>query len=484
MPTDKHLQWVNLSRNPDFVEDDVAALKCLGPVHYEVTFKKAQAADYRVRVVPTAEALTYEATEIARNRNAFTIRQTRAQTNRGKKKVRVTEDVFLPAAGGNTYKIRAKYKKTIKETDIVETRRRLYYQPMAMDGIAVPNTATTETYYETLFVVLKSKGGTGAIPHRTNVRSDDWVAGRLPLIRAAKAAWKLRKYEPWACAVAFVDMIASRQEKEYLPAVSPLYSVGRRILHWGTREITFQLPANEYVWWELEPDDDAANGGRGEWLVSRSCKFVEADGTEHDIPDENVSIDLTVKRTALGGYGRLKIVIPADVRDVWSSKTGRIRIKLRVVKGFSGGYSEPRINIITVAQRAWWSDNSEPKRLQILAHEMGHKIGMVPEGLGTSLDAGPGLYGGTLNPTADQKGHQGPHCSAGVAYAAGGAPAPWTGAPGCVMFGATSCFDPLAVPPQHVASPSIFCPDCEWQVMKLDLNGFHLPGFRTSIRSQ
>lgn len=470
------LQWVNLERINDFVEDEVDSIERCGPVRFEVTWKKARAAKFRIQVQAVSEPSTYTAAEVSRNQN-FKIRHARTQTNAGKKKVKIEEDVFLPAAGGNKYKLRAKYKGQVKESRVVETRRKIYYQPIAMAGIAVPGMGPTESYYEGLFLLLKNKGGAGSITFKTTVRVDDWATGRQPLIRDAASVYTLQKYEPWAFVVVYVNMIASRQEKEFLPGVSPAHTLGARITSWGSEVIDFVLPSNNYLWWEMDAADDAANGGKGVWLVSNSCKFVETDGTVHDIPDANVTIDTTSKRTALGGYNKLKITIPAHVKNWWSSKSGQIWIKLLCVRGFAGGYSEPRYNIVTVAKRGWWDENSDAERLQVLNHEMGHKFGMVPEGVATQLDAGAHLYGGSMVPGADQKGHQGPHCENGAVYTAGN-PQPWVGTPACVMFGANACVDASGT---WVAAPRTFCGDCEPQVKKLDLNGRGLPGFVTSI---
>ena len=133
------------------------------------------------------------------------------------------------------------------------------------------------------------------------------------------------------------------------------------------------------------------------------------------------------------------------------------------------------ISEITVAKIGWWEENNDTKRLQILNHEMGHKLGMVQDGTGRRLDPPPTLYGNIRNgPKANNKDHQGPHCEKGANYAGG----QWTGTPGCVMFGATACRDAAG----NVAlSPSTYCGPCEKIVRKLDLDGRMLRGFKTSI---
>ena len=68
------------------------------------------------------------------------------------------------------------------------------------------------------------------------------------------------------------------------------------------------------------------------------------------------------------------------------------------------------------------------------------------------------LYG--ENRGVNDKGHQGPHCEKGVTYTA--ATNNWSGAPGCVMFGATGT--------SSASSPKEYCSECTDIVKKLDLS--------------
>lgn len=500
MPVKK--QWVNLEKRNAFVEDDIASLGQLGPCHYEVTFQKAKPELYKVRVTARSEPSTYTAQEKARNPR-FGVQLKKVRHNAGKKKVRIDADVSLPAAGGNVYVIRTKYKKSEHETsEGREAWRRLYYQAVEMKlagpaspaaDVGVPDLTPTENRYKALYVELKRKGGSGPITFKEYIDIENWTGGRLFLMRQAKAAYGLRTHEPYAFIAAFVNSIASRKEREFLHTDSPTHMLGSRLLNWSEDEITWELPGGSYLWYGLDAADDAANGGKG-WLFRNSCVLVDSSGVEHPVPDANVTVDVTKKRSPLGGYNTLRIKVPQSARNVFSSKQVRVEIKLWVVKGFLGGYSEPSYNFITVAKRSWWQENTDAKRIQVLNHELGHKIGMVPEGTvaGNELDRGAYLYGGSRRQTddagkpIDQQGHQGPHCGKDVNYRvnrtlADGTRADWQGTPGCVMFGATSCIDPVTG--RHKPAPETYCPECDRQVKKLDLDGSNLDGFKKSIRT-
>lgn len=107
------------------------------------------------------------------------------------------------------------------------------------------------------------------------------------------------------------------------------------------------------------------------------------------------------------------------------------------------------------------------------------------------LDPPGTLYGGVGKKkpdgtAVDQKGHQGPHCSEGCNHAPGrklpdGTPSEWQGVPGCTMFGATSCYDPITK--RHTRSPLHFCAKCQELVRRLDLRADHLPGLAKSLRT-
>lgn len=468
------LQWVNLTKDKVFVEDEVPSKEYLEHVHFQCKFSKAKPAAFKVRVVEKGKPATYTAKEKARNPH-FKQRHTRSQVNHGKDSVKAEEKVYLPAAGGNEYEIEALYKrKVVKGKHTRETRRKIYYQAISMVGVTAPGLGPTESYYEKLFVVLKNKGGPGQMPFVNNVDAND-ANECSALVKLAKASYTIDKYKPWAFAAVFVNMIGMPGRKDFTVAQSPLLSAPSKLVSIVSSTITYTLPQKTYLWYGLSALHDAANGGKGYWWVPGSCKWTDAAGVVHNIPDANVSIDMSKRKTALGGYNTLKIEIPSHLKSLLTSSKGRIAISVYVVQGFCGGYSENSVNFITVAKSGWWDEFTDAKRLQILNHEMGHKLGMVQDGKGRSLDPPATLYGNIRGgPKANNKGHQGPHCEKGASYAGGS----WVGTPGCVMFGATSCHDAAG---NVVLSPSTYCGECEKIVRKLDLDGRMMRGFRTSI---
>jgi hypothetical protein len=256
----------------------------------------------------------------------------------------------------------------------------------------------------------------------------------------------------------------------------------------GNSTLSFDLPDNKYLWWRMNSIHDAMNGGKGIWLQSDVTLTI---GTQtFTIPKSDVSIDLGQTYRAGQGYNRLKIALPEAARNknVFFGKDATVKLKLYIVDGFSGGFAVLRHNLLTVASNSWWSSNTEPDkhRIQVLNHEFGHKLGMVPKGgrpLGKEqeLDAPDKLYGdideiyGTitaaLQPQLNGKGHHGAHCERGATGQKKGSVWKWTGTPACTMFGATSTDDAW--------TPSKFCGPCAKLVIRQDLdfalNG--LPGF-------
>jgi type VI secretion system secreted protein VgrG len=464
-------QYVNLEKKATFVEDEVKSLERAGELHVECTMKKGMSPNLlKVRLTPIAEPQTYSAAEKGRN-TRFKLVRTRAPTVISAKKFKLEEDIQLPAAGGNKYKVEAKVLgKVVESAKKLITWRKIYYQAVHMVGVTVPSTATMVTDYAAHFIRFKEKDPAGTAPYLVNTDSDT-VAQRNNIVQTAANGYTLSRYEPYTVCVFFVNMIANPQAGFVIaPAATPAQALGPGIFNWSGSDVTFTLP-DKYLWWGINPTEDAKNGGHGNWLTPGSAYYVGADGVHHPLDDTDITVDTTQRVSGLGGYDTVKVHLPWSARNFWSSNTVRFGMTLKVVKGFSGGYSEPNVNLITIATSAWWRPYTDAKRLQILNHEMGHKIGMLPDGTGKKLDK-PGSH-------YTDKGHQGPHCSNGAVYNAALA-TPWQGLPTCVMFGATSCFSPATG--AHQAAPSAYCPDCQKLVKKLDLFAADLPGLKNSVK--
>ena len=475
-------QWVNLPKEDVFCEDGIQSEEYLGFLYFKCTFATSNPALFKVRVIPIIKADTpmYSRRELTCNPH-FKMRYTRTYENYGKNEVKPDEELYLPAAGGNEYEIEANYDgQIIKGKHIRETRRKLYYQAIAMIGISPPPLGTTESYYEKMFVVLKNKGGLGQMTRIRNIDASD-KNQRIKLIREAKDAYAIHRYKPCAFAVVFADSIANSAEKNFTIAKSPLLFAASKLFKIHSTHISYKLPNGHCFWYGINPNDDGENDGKGRWLVPGSCRWYDAKGDAHGIPDHDVSIDLT-KRQKNGGYDTLKITITPELKGLLSSPAARISIRVRVLQGFVCGYSEPLANLVVVANRIGWSDDrswDDDARVQTLIHEIGHKIGMVPAGVGPSLDppATNTLYGNiTSGPKANSYGHQGTHCKEGASYDG----RQWGGRPGCVMFGASGLYTKLGT---FARTPREYCAECAKLVRKLDLDGWAMPGFNISLTS-
>jgi hypothetical protein len=466
-------QFVNLEKKATFVEDEVKSLERAGAFRVECNMKKGlKPSLLKVRVTPVAEPQQYTVAEKGRN-SRFKLVETRTPSIINSKTYKLQDDIQLPAAGGNKYKIEAKVKRKVVESGkTVITWRKLYYQAVHMTGVTVPNMTSMENDYKTHFIVFKSKDPPGTAPFTINTESES-VAQRNSVVQAAGSQYTLTRYQPYTVCVYFVNMLADAQDNFVVaPADGDPATLGSGLFHWSGPKVSFTLPNDKYVWYGMNPTEDAQNGGRGAWLTPGSAFYQGADAVRRSIPDENITVDTTRKVSGLGGYDTLTIKLPWSARNFWSSREVRFGMTLKIVSGFCGGYSEPNVNLITVATAGWWRPYTDTKRLQILNHEMGHKIGMLPDATGKELDQPPGFY--------TDKGHQGPHCSNGANYNPALAQNKWQGVPTCVMYGATSCFNPAAG--AHQPAPSTYCPDCQRPVKKLDLYGKDLAGFKNSVK--
>lgn len=466
-----HQQWVNLEKDTAFVEDEVKSIARLGPIHVEVYMKNGTKPSLlKVRVVPISTPQQYTRAEERRNPR-FTLRRARQATTIDEKRYKLEEDIYLPAAGGNRYKVEGMVgEKMVEAPKMLTTWRKLYYQVVHMAGVRVPPMSSMEADYEGHYIKFKRTGPYRAVPYSTNTDFDT-VSQRNQVVRAAASGYASTLYEPYTVCVFFVNMIAAPERNFRIsPATSSKHPLRPGLLAWSGEDVSVTLPQGRYLWWGLNPIDDSRNGGRGIWLAPRSAYYVGDDGIKRSIPDTDIRVDTSKRVSELGGFNTLKIRLPWSARNILTSNTIRFELRLTLVAGFSGGYSEPNVNLITVAKSAWWEPYTDAERLQVLNHEMGHKIGMVPDGHGPSLDRPINFY--------VEQGHQGPHCASDAEYVKERAE-PWQGAPMCVMFGATSCYDPLIE--AHCAAPSTFCPDCEKLVRKLDLYAPDLPGIKNSV---
>ncbi|OHB82397.1 MAG: hypothetical protein A2Z38_00225 [Planctomycetes bacterium RBG_19FT_COMBO_48_8] len=132
-------------------------------------------------------------------------------------------------------------------------------------------------------------------------------------------------------------------------------------------------------------------------------------------------------------------------------REGKIKLTINWVNRFRGGLSYSDGNLISICTRAFWQSEDTDEMNQTLIHEMGHKVGMMPDGTGKKPDKTETFYDSS-------KGHVGTHCYKGLPDGEVKYNKPGDGASSqCVMYGATN-------------GKSAFCDKCTPAVRKQDIS--------------
>lgn len=467
-------QWVNLDRDAKFVSDGISSIERVGEeVHFKCTFKNGELGSFRYKVVAVEQA-KYSRKERGRNPH-FKLRSGKGSTtNNAKGEVVIENKVKLPAAGGNKYKLEVQWMdkggSAITLSDTVVTRRRLFYQSVTMAGVTAGDCGAMENEYwnpgKNYYLKLIAQGG-GTIPLTPVLWSAGGNNNYIDFIKSTKATYSLEPKRPFAFILVWSRYIAS--QAQVVVTETRNVSIPSKLFKWGYQGESVVVDVGYHLWWQLDPTDDAANA----WLVGVTCTFTDAQGrdTQLNIPNDRV----TPTGPQIGKYGGSSQVTidlsAADLQNLRNYVTRNVGdltfdITLRVADGWTNGFSFNTINLITVAERVVWDDMSDAIKKYTLNHELGHKVGMTPDGTGR-LPTKPSCY-------YTGQTHQGPHCSKGATFTA--ATQVWSGAPGCVMFGADGTYNAGV----YSGAPPEYCGECEPLVRKLDLAST-AAGFTNSV---
>lgn len=411
-------QFVNILKQDMFTKDNdgLTLDRCGRTIKIEVTFEKANMPiGYKVKVTPVGnDNATYTKKEQKQNPN---FKMTRGTAGASDEKTVIIEDTIqLPAAGGNKYKIEAKDAKgNVVQTPIeIETRRKLYYQVIKMQGMQATVSILTDhlekEFWESAkhyikLVQIPSKGDISGFPN-----FDEHQQNQIPSL--AKNQYS-RERDPFCFAIILTDQLAASGESDISGAVT----VNSR-----APNETFQVPNSGFLWLDLDPP----NSAESRWYLGG--RFVETStGRTYPIPSGAVA---PIGKTA----------VSVNTSSLPNGSVGIIELKVKVVDRFRTGLSFGK-NVICVATRAGWQQRANDDMKSTLVHEAGHKIGMVPDGSAGGLSKQGTYYqrnGGHCNYLTDK----------------------------CVMYGMI-----------HPGRDNRFCPKCQVSVRKLDLDGSKLPGF-------
>ena len=456
------IQWVNLYKSDSFVEDEIKSDLRLGKFKVKCKLKKGDPALLKLRLVPEgSDNIDYSDKELKRNIN-FRLVKSQPVVTDGKAETEIEQEFYLPAAGGNQYKVEALYNgKTVATTKVIEARRKLYYQTVHMKGVSSYSLSTLEDDYwnesKKYYIRLTKKGSDEEMPFfKTLNMSDNSLL--LKFMKEVdkkykiKAAFKLEGF-----VAVFSHYIASKALYPYkTPEINT--STVSPICKWNSSEM--EVFVDRIFWYGME---DGNFDKKNKWIGSkRNIIITKTNGTKvtYAIPRSNISI-MGTKRGTYGGYHYFKVKLDSKLKKLLkvASKV-KVEIDLYTINGWTNGFSwsvssAPNTKVTTTAKATSFNDMPKETQDYTWVHEVGHKVGMAAIGVGKSPDKHNFLYG--ENRGVNDKNHSGPHCENGATFSNNS----WSGTPKCVMFGANG------VGGAH--APKDFCPKCEPQVRKLDL---------------
>jgi type VI secretion system secreted protein VgrG len=427
--TAKDLQYVNLPGDNKW--NDGTKLKNKDrqtqKPRVRVRFDRPCTESFKIKLDPGVSNQIYSAAEEGRNGN-FKHETTEKTYTTDADGTKIITDLQIASAGKDTYKYTAEDNYGNKATSAgeIETIRRIYLQELKMVGVSAASSLNTLTIEFDKHGIEIVKLSDMPMDHIDNVGTD--TSNFETSARAAYVISGCSSREPFVVAVTYTDHLAVKETP--LPIIKAGVTVGP-----GNPAVTIPIIVNgkrKSLWNKIVTGES--------WFISAS--FRKNGGTAAD--DVNIPIaNVTLVPDAPAVPDNCSSVNIQVAGLATAAQTGTITLTVHVVDRMRAGLAFSGGNLICVCTRAWWKIESTADQNEAMIHEMGHKIGMVPDG--SSLDTGSNQY------TA--KGHVGSHCHTGLAVL----PDYSTSSGTCVMFGATS-------------GNSDFCLFCARAVKKVDIS--------------
>ncbi|MFK8031231.1 MAG: hypothetical protein AB8G18_13430 [Gammaproteobacteria bacterium] len=426
-------QYVNLNKDKKWIDGIRIKQKdrCSQKLRFKVVFDKPGSHAFKVVMKTKGSNVKYSATEKSRNSNFKYQDKEKSYSCSGDGTKIVADDFFVTAAGNDQFWLEATdgQKNTVKSAKI-ETKRLIYCVELKMKGLKTiaASTATMVSEYDSHGVVVEMLPST-EMKHLANISNTDTATYKKEA-KTAYAASTAKDKQPYVVALGYTDHLAVKDANQIIVKTGVKVGPGKPKVRLFIKD---SKAKTKYLWNDLVPKES--------WYVSAT--FLKAGGI---VGTDEVDIPLT-QCTAVARSSSVKSALNKVDIDVTKipAGTGSITLKVNWVNRMRAGLSFGGGNLICVCTRAWWRDISESDQNDVIVHELGHKIGMVPEGKGKGPDKTATQYTG--------KGHVGSHC-----YTGAGVLTSYSGAAGtCVMFGSTN-------------GSSAFCGTCTPAVKKVDIS--------------
>lgn len=428
------------------------------------------AGSVEVRLVPTAGNITYTDRESPNNsqyRRQWAVWHPASRTS-GAYILNLQVDV----GGANefTIEVRCSHCQTPMSPGRIVVRRRIWLIPIAMNSpnVSVPDLSS----FRTEFARCKLDVTTLPLQTMPDIRTIGSGESKRELLNNALAAYRTgraHRFQPFVVAALYVDQIANKMQ---LPLSSRNF--GRGTLNFLTSQNPSATPpVYKYLWRNMGPGE--------QWL--ESAVFREHNGTEWDVSSHcSTGVDPALPTFDPSNmHNQVRVDVDSGVfaelqrrypRETWTTAPGTLNICVNVVRSFTAGYAitnpSSRTNVIVIAVRSHWQASDANWIFGVLAHELGHKLGLVADGEAqTNVECD--LQRSQMRYV--ERGHTGPHCRYGIL---GSLTDPIQPEGTCLMFGGSSN--------QPITQ---FCGRCSDAIRKVDLPGFETfnTGLYTSLRS-
>ena len=437
------LQYVNLQRDQKWVDN--SSIKSLGRLGYKpklyVEFDLPGVSEFKLKVVSDAQNITYSDSEKSRNSKFNYLEEEKSYQTESSGKL-VISDAFLDVSGGNKYHFECTCSegKTLKSHQLT-TERKVFVQEIKMTGDSGKHSAssidTVIAEYQSQGILIESLTKQEMSPME-NIGEHD-AGAYITKVREAYKSTPGKKKEPHTLVVGYTSHLAVKTTGRQLSKVN--VSVGPTatavvINIAGPGKTNSDIKA-KYLWQNIVT-------GEG-WFERAYFK----DATSHIITEIAQADCSAVAVNSSNPHMSRKVKV--DVSKLPAGKRGKIVLILTWIDRMRAGLSFNSNNLICVCTKAWWQNKTAAQQNQVIIHEMGHKIGMVPDGTSTLPDKITTFYG-------SDKGHVGTHCHHGIPVGQTRYDASADSAlSDCVMYGSTN-------------GHSAFCEYCSEAAKKQDIS--------------
>ena len=435
-------QFVNLDRAQKWVDNSsVTSLGRLGfkPKIY-VEFDLPGVSEFMLKALAGDDNVSYSDAEKSRNNQFTFVEEEKTYQTESTGKL-VISDALLNVGGNNCFNFEVKDTQgnTLK-THKLTTQRKVFIQEVKMTGDAGLSAADSldpavAEYKKQGYVVETLAGKEMAAMENIGVDDSD---AYIELVRDAYQSAEGKKKEPFTLVVGYTSHLAVKTGGRELSKVNVPVGPGAAsvVINVAGPGKTNPDVKAKYLWQNIVT-------GEG-WFEGAYFKDSSS-GLITEIAEGNC-VAVPVNASNPNMSRKVKI----DVTQLPAGKTGKVVLKLTWVDRMRAGLSFGGNNLICVCTKAWWRNKTAAQQNQVIIHEMGHKIGMVPNGQAKLPDKITTFYDST-------KGHVGTHCHHGIPAGQDRYDASADAAlSDCVMYGSTN-------------GQSAFCEHCSVAAKKQDI---------------